>query len=107
MARQAGSLLAEKMAPRRHFRPPGALPEPAFLAACTRCGYCMDACPVHAVVPAPPSAGLAASSPILEPSVEPCVGCGGMFWARVCPTGGLGMAGGGWARGRVGMVSVG
>ena len=32
LAREAGGLLAEQVAPRRHFRPPGALPEPAFLA---------------------------------------------------------------------------
>jgi MauM/NapG family ferredoxin protein len=106
MARQAGSLFAEKMAPRRHFRPPGALMEPAFLAACTRCGYCMEACPVHAVVAAPPSAGLAAGTPIIEPTVQPCVACEGMFCATVCPTGALVPPADGWASERIGVLAL-
>ena len=81
MAQQAGALLAERVAPRRHFRPPGALLEPAFLAACTRCGYCMEACPVDAVVSAPASAGLAAGTPIIVPVSQPCGACAGMFCA--------------------------
>jgi MauM/NapG family ferredoxin protein len=106
VARQAGSLLAEKMAPRRHFRPPGALPEPAFLAVCTRCGYCTEACPVHAIVPAAPSAGLAAGTPIIEPSVQPCVACEGMFCANVCPTGALVPPIAGWAGEKLGDLAL-
>lgn len=30
-------------------RPPGAQDEDAFLAACTRCGRCVEACPRHAI----------------------------------------------------------
>ncbi|MFI5280670.1 MAG: 4Fe-4S dicluster domain-containing protein [Gemmatimonadales bacterium] len=106
MARQAGSLLAEKIAPRRHFRPPGALPEPGFLAACTRCGYCTEACPVHAIVSAAPSAGLAAGTPIIEPSVQPCVACEGMFCANVCPTGALVPPIDGWAKEKLGELAL-
>ena len=106
MAQQAGALLAERVAPRRHFRPPGALLEPAFLAACTRCGYCMEACPVDAVVSAPASAGLAAGTPIIEPLGQPCVACEGMFCASVCPTGALVMPAGGWAGERLGELSL-
>lgn len=105
-ARQAGSLLADKVAPRRHFRPPGALSEPAFLAACTRCGYCMEACPAHAVVAAPTGAGLAAGTPILEPVVQPCIACEGMFCAAVCPTGALVPPADGWARERLGELAL-
>jgi len=86
---KAGGLLADRYAPRRHFRPPGAISEPAFLAACTRCGYCLEACPVDAIVSAPASAGLAAATPIIDPLVQPCVACEGMFCATVCPTGAL------------------
>ena len=31
------------------LRPPGALPEKDFLAACTRCGQCVQACPYDIV----------------------------------------------------------
>jgi MauM/NapG family ferredoxin protein len=106
VAREATQLLADRMAPRRHFRPPGALPEAGFLAACTRCGYCMEACPVDAVVAAPPSAGLAAGTPIIEPTVQPCVACEGMFCASVCPTGALVVPAAGWERERIGELEL-
>jgi len=106
IAREAGGLLSDRVAPRRHFRPPGVLPEPAFLAACTRCGYCIEACPVHAVVAAPSSAGLAASTPVILPEVEPCVACDGMFCARVCPTGALVPPADGWAREKLGDLAL-
>ena len=105
-ARQAGAMLSVSVAPRRHFRPPGALPEPAFLAACTRCGYCMDACPVHAVVAAPTSAGLATGTPVVEPASQPCVACEGMFCASVCPTGALVLPADGWASERIGDLAL-
>ena len=106
VARQAGELLAERVAPRRHFRPPGALPEPGFLAACTRCGYCIEACPAEAIVPAPSGAGLAAATPIIEPLVQPCIACEGMFCASVCPTGALVLPADGWARERLGTLAL-
>ncbi len=104
--RQAGGLLADRVAPRRHFRPPGALAEPAFLAACTRCGYCQEACPAHAVVAAPVSAGLAAGTPVIEPTVQPCIACEGMFCAAVCPTGALVPPADGWAREKLGELAL-
>jgi ferredoxin-type protein NapG len=106
LARQAGGLLAERVAPRRHFRPPGALPEAGFLAACTRCGYCLDACPVGAVVSAPAVAGLAAGTPVIDPMVQPCIACEGMFCASVCPTGALVVPADGWATERIGHLEL-
>jgi ferredoxin-type protein NapG len=106
VAQQAGSLLAERMAPRRHFRPPGALLEPAFLAACTRCGYCTEACPADAIAPAPPSAGLAAGTPVIDPLQQPCIACEGMFCANVCPTGALVPPIDGWATERLGELAL-
>ena len=107
MAQHAGSLLAERVAPRRHFRPPGAMPvEAGFLAACTRCGYCTEACPVQAVVALPSSAGLAAGTPVIEPLNQPCVACEGMFCASVCPTGALVVPADGWASERIGELSL-
>ena len=106
MVGQAGSLLAERYAPRRHFRPPGAIAEPAFLAACTRCGYCSEACPVDAITSAPAGAGLAAATPIIEPLVQPCIACEGMFCAQVCPTGALVPPLDGWASERIGALAL-
>ncbi len=67
-------------------RPPGARPEPDFLARCLRCGACMAACPTNAVQPTWFQAGvLGAFSPVLEPRIgycDPdCNRCG-----QVCPT---------------------
>jgi len=106
VAGKAGALLADKVAPRRHFRPPGALAEPAFLAACTRCGYCVEACPADAVSVAPTSAGLAAGTPIILPQSQPCVACEGMFCASVCPTGALVMPADGWATEKIGVLAL-
>lgn len=70
----------------RCIRPPGALPEPEFLRACTRCGECLRVCPTNALQPALGEAGVEGwLTPVLVPRVGPCVEqctlCG-----RVCPT---------------------
>ncbi len=106
IAGKAGALLADRVAPRRHFRPPGALPEPGFLAACTRCGYCIEACPADAIFAAPPRAGLAAGTPIIDPQVQPCIACEGMFCANVCPTGALVPPADGWTQEKLGDLAL-
>ena len=70
-------------------RPPGALPESAFLAACVRCGECMLACPTNTLQPIWFKAGLLGLfSPALTARRGPCdprcSACG-----RVCPTGAI------------------
>src|SRR5206468_782432 len=67
LAREVAERTEQRVAPRRYFRPPGAADEIAFLASCTRCGDCMPVCPVHAIIKAPPGAGLAAGTPIIDP----------------------------------------
>ncbi len=67
-------------------RPPGALPEMAFLSRCVRCGECMVACPTNTLQPIWLKAGLpAVFSPALTPRrgfCDPsCHECG-----AVCPT---------------------
>src|SRR6266704_2874486 len=79
-----------RVAPRRYFRPPGAAEEIAFLASCTRCGDCIDVCPVHAIIKAPPEAGLAAATPLIDPGLQACVVCADIpcgVCARACPVG--------------------
>jgi MauM/NapG family ferredoxin protein len=68
-------------------RPPGALPEEAFLARCLRCGECVAACPTNTLQPAWLQAGVwGLFSPIAmarRGACDPdCAECG-----RVCPTG--------------------
>jgi len=79
-----------RVAPKRWFRPPGAIDEVSFLAACTRCGDCIDVCPVHAILKTPANgAGLAAGTPYIDPAVQACVVCDDMPCASACETGAL------------------
>ena len=72
--------------PPRLIRPPGARPEPEFLARCTGCGMCMKICPTGGLQPAITEAGLEG---IFTPRLVPlighcdynCTACG-----HVCPT---------------------
>ncbi|WP_353117201.1 4Fe-4S binding protein [Nitratidesulfovibrio sp.] len=68
------------------LRPPGALPEPDFLARCVRCGLCAAACPTNTLQPAWLASGaLGMFSPVVTPARgfcdPPCHAC-----ARACPT---------------------
>jgi MauM/NapG family ferredoxin protein len=70
-------------------RPPGALPEPAFLDRCLRCGECMKVCPSNGLQPAWFAAGVeGVFSPVLRSrrgACEPdCNACG-----LVCPSGAI------------------
>ncbi|HEY6809099.1 MAG TPA: 4Fe-4S dicluster domain-containing protein [Gemmatimonadales bacterium] len=106
LAREVAARAEKRVAPREYFRPPGALPEIAFLAACTRCGACIDVCPVHALVKAPPGAGLAAGTPSFDPTRQACVACDDMPCARACPTGALQVPAGGWAEVHLGALAL-
>ena len=106
LAQEVAARTEQRIAPARHFRPPGAADEIAFLASCTRCGDCIDVCPVHAIFKAPAGAGLAAGTPVLEPAVQACVVCADMPCARACETGALVVPSGGWTSVRLGVLSL-
>ena len=97
VVREVAARTEQRVAPTRYFRPPGAASEIAFLASCTRCGDCIDVCPVHAIVQAPAHAGLAAGTPIIDPAVQSCVVCADMPCAHACETGALTAPTDGWA----------
>lgn len=87
----------ERVVRQRYVRPPGALPEMGFLAACTRCGECIRVCPAHAIIKVPTDGGLAAGTPVLDPQVQPCIVCADMPCAEACPTDALTVPPNGWS----------
>lgn len=86
-AQAAASTVEARLVRRR--RPPGALPEAAFLASCDRCHKCVEACPEHAIYTLNMDAGIAAKSPVMVPEERPCLMCTGFPCAEACPTGAL------------------
>lgn len=81
-------------------RPPGALPEGAFVAACTRCGDCATACPANAI--RMNGEGAALGTPTLDVATTACLACPEMPCAAACPTGALERPADGWSRIRLG-----
>ena len=57
------------------LRPPGALPENEFLAACTRCGQCVQACPYDMLHLASLIAPMEAGTPYFVARDKPCEMC--------------------------------
>jgi len=104
--REAVGALSERVSPVAYVRPPGALPEPAFVAACTRCGECVTACPVHAIFTLPPSAGLAGGTPTLDVATTACIMCETMSCAAACPTPALDVPAWGWRDAKLARVSI-
>ncbi len=80
---------AAKRASEKLIRPPGALPEPDFLALCVKCGECMKVCPTNALQPALNQAG---PEGLWTPVVVPRIGYCEYYCSlctQVCPTGAL------------------
>ena len=96
----------ERVVKKRYLRPPGALTEVAFLAACTRCGECLPVCPPAAIQKVPASGGLAAGTPFIDPSVQGCIVCEEMPCTRACPTEALTLPPDGWRGYRLGHLEL-
>src|SRR5690349_24992883 len=106
LAREVAARTEQRVAPRRYYRPPGAADEFSFLASCTRCGDCIPVCPVHAIIKAPPGAGLAAGTPLIDPAIQACAACEAMPCAHACPTGALVPPAGGWSEVHMGLLEL-
>ena len=68
-------------------RPPGAIDEIQFLAGCTRCGDCVDACPYDAIIKAPDRLGSAAGTPVIEAEHSACMMCEDFPCIKSCEPG--------------------
>jgi MauM/NapG family ferredoxin protein len=88
-ATAAGVSLAASAAPQR--RPPGACDDEAsFLALCTRCDLCIDACPHGAILKFTDKAKPALrNTPVMRPERRACEMCEGYPCAQACPEGAL------------------
>lgn len=74
----------------KRLRPPGALIEHKFLAACIKCGQCVQVCPVQAIKLADIGDGVGVGSPLIESRDQACdFSCDGLQCVLACPTGAL------------------
>lgn len=71
------------------IRPPGALPEPQFLAKCIKCGECLKVCPTNGLQHTFEEAGLLGIwTPVLVPRIGYCeYYCS--LCTQICPTGAI------------------
>lgn len=70
---------------RRFLRPPGALPEREFLAACIGCGQCANVCPNKCISLQGLESGVAQlATPVISARAQACILC--MACTQVCPT---------------------
>ena len=75
--------------PATALRPPGALPEDGFLAACVRCGLCVRDCPYDTLKLSELGDGLATGTPYFNARAIPCEMCPDIPCVKACPTGAL------------------
>ncbi len=71
------------------LRPPGAVAEEDFLALCTLCGACEEACPHDAIMGAPARFREAAGSPMIDALNTPCHMCADTPCITACEPGAL------------------
>ena len=71
------------------LRPPGSQGERDFIARCTKCGRCIQACPYKALHAAGPEQGAASGTPFIDPERQACRMCADFPCVAACPTGAL------------------
>lgn len=81
--------VSSRAKPAQTLRPPGALPEKDFLAACVRCGLCVRDCPYDTLKLADWADGPAMGTPFYVARSVPCEMCDTIPCVKACPTGAL------------------
>ena len=82
-SKQSQSLAAQCL------RPPGALTEEEFLAACVRCGLCVEACPYDTLKLGKIFEPVTTGTPYFDANVIPCEMCEDIPCQTACPTGAI------------------
>ena len=80
--------LHRSMDPQTILRPPGAKATGEFESLCSRCGACVEACPVKCIQ-IDASACVGDGYPYIAPAIAPCVVCDELACMKACPTGAL------------------
>ncbi|MCG3178114.1 MAG: hypothetical protein BIFFINMI_00437 [Phycisphaerae bacterium] len=80
---RAARMQADPAQPRL-LRPPGALPEDAFLRTCTGCGDCVTACPAEAIYLVAGPGGPRDAKPVINAQTQPCVLCDSLACMPAC-----------------------
>lgn len=75
--------------PAQALRPPGALAEERFLAACLRCGLCVRDCPPGNLHLSRGDDGVAIGTPVFVAREIPCEMCENVPCVKACPSGAL------------------
>jgi ferredoxin-type protein NapG len=78
-----------KALPPAAIRPPGALAESDFSAACIRCGLCVRDCPYDILHLAKPEEPMSTGTPYFVARQAPCEMCEDIPCIKACPTGAL------------------
>lgn len=74
----------------KRLRPPGALAEDQFLAACIKCGQCVQVCPVQAIYLGDAGDGYGLGAPYIPAREQACdFSCDALQCILACPTGAL------------------
>jgi ferredoxin-type protein NapG len=81
--------LQARALPATALRPPGALKEDDFLAACVRCGLCVRDCPYDTLKLSRVGDGVATGTPYFTAREIPCEMCEDIPCVAACPTGAL------------------